>query len=176
MRLIILVFTLLVLTACSSVSVNTDFVPGTDFSHIKTYAWIKKPAAANPLLEKRIIDDINLQLAEHGWKNVDSHEAADAAVSGTITTQDQERVDTTGNGGYGWRRGGMGGMSSSTVYHETVGTLIVDIFDTKTKDAIWRGTASGTASSDPETNTKNTRNAIQEMFKNFPPGSAVVKK
>jgi hypothetical protein len=184
MRLIILFFPLALLIACSGETVHTDFIPGTDFSRIRTFAWIKKPATSNPLMDERMVEDINVQLAQHGWKNVDSHESADAAIAGTVTTKDQERIDTMNNGmgyggyGYGWRGGmGMGGgMSTSTVYHETIGTLIVDIFDTKTKNAIWRGTASGTVTNDPETDTKNTRNAIMEMFKNFPPGSAAVAK
>jgi hypothetical protein len=184
MRLIMLVFSFALLSGCSDEIVRTDFIPGTDFSHIKTYAWIKKPATSNPLMDERMVNDIDLQLAQHGWKNVASHESADAALSATVTTKDQERIDTMNNGmgygyggGWGWRGGGMGmgGMSTSTVYHITIGTLLVDIFDTKSKNAIWQGTATGTVTEDPKTDTENARNAIVEMFKNFPPGSAVAK-
>lgn len=183
MRFAIMVFSLVLLAACADEIVHTDFMPGTDFSRIKTYAWIKLPTTTNPLMAERMVNDINVQLAQHGWKNVDSHETADVAVSAAVTTKEQEHIDTMNNGmgygyGYGWRGVGGGGMgmSTSTVYHETIGTLIVDIFDTKTKNAIWHGTASGTVTDDPDTDTKKTRDAIVEMFKNFPPGSAVVKK
>ncbi|QFY44665.1 DUF4136 domain-containing protein [Candidatus Methylospira mobilis] len=187
MRFIMLVFPIMLLTACAEDVVHTDFIPGTDFSHIRTYAWIKKPTTQNPLMDERMVNDIDLQLAQHGWKNVDSHESADAALSATVATKDQERIDTMSNGmGYGYGPGwgwggwgggmGMGGMSTSTVYHVTIGTLIVDIFDTKTKNAIWEGTASGTISDNPSTNVKNTRDAIVEMFKGFPPGSVSSSK
>jgi hypothetical protein len=84
----------------------------------------------------------------------------------------------TGMGGwgyYGW--GGMGMASSTTrVTTYTVGTLVLDMFDTKTKRAIWRGTASGTVSEKPEQNTANIEAALNKMFTNFPPGSAPAAK
>jgi hypothetical protein len=76
-----------------------------------------------------------------------------------------------GYGGYGWR--GVGGMGSATttVNEYTVGTLVVDIFDAKSKQLLFRGTASDEISDKPEKNVKKLAKASDKMFKDFPPGS-----
>ena len=80
-----------------------------------------------------------------------------------------------GYGGYGWRgMGGMGWASTTTVNEYTVGTLVVDIFDAKTKQLVFRGTASDELSDKPEKNAKKLAKASDKLFKDFPPGS--VKK
>jgi hypothetical protein len=79
-----------------------------------------------------------------------------------------------GYGGYGYRGwGGMGGMgtSTTTVSEYLVGTLVVDIFDAKTKALLFRGTASDEISDKPEKNIKKVEKASNKMFKDFPPGS-----
>ena len=43
-------------------------------------------------------------------------------------------------GGWRWRDGV--GSATTTVTSCPVGTLVIDIFDTRRKEAIWRGTAS----------------------------------
>ena len=76
-----------------------------------------------------------------------------------------------GYGGYGWR--GMGGWASTstTVSEYTVGTLVVDIFDAKSKELLFRGTASDELSDKAEKNQKKLAKASDKMFKDFPPGS-----
>jgi hypothetical protein len=51
-----------------------------------------------------------------------------------------------------------------------VGTLVVDLFDTKTKQLLWRGTSSDTLSNNSDKNIKNLDKGVEKMFKNFPPG------
>jgi hypothetical protein len=53
-----------------------------------------------------------------------------------------------------------------------VGTLVVDMFDAKTKNLVFRGTAEDEISDKPEKNAKNLKEASKEMFEKFPPGSA----
>ena len=55
---------------------------------------------------------------------------------------------------------------------EEVGTLVVDIFDAKSKSLIFRGTASDEISEKLEKNQKKLAKASEKMFKDFPPGSA----
>jgi hypothetical protein len=54
-----------------------------------------------------------------------------------------------------------------------VGTLVVDMFDAKTKNLVFRGTASDEISDKAEKNQQKVEKASAKMFKNFPP---VVKK
>ena len=51
----------------------------------------------------------------------------------------------------------------------TVGTLVVDLFDTNTKKLIWRGSASDTLSSKSDKNIKKLNMDVKKMFDRFPP-------
>ena len=68
------------------------------------------------------------------------------------------------------------GSSTTTVREYAVGTLVVDIFDAKSKSLLFRGTASDELSDKPEKNQKKLAKASDKMFKNFPPGSEPKKK
>jgi hypothetical protein len=43
------------------------------------------------------------------------------------------------------------------------------LFDTRTKQVIWRGTATGTLPDKPEKTAQKLNKAIEKMFKKFPP-------
>jgi hypothetical protein len=45
------------------------------------------------------------------------------------------------------------------------------MFDAKTKQLLWRGTAEGTLSDKTDKNEKKLEKAVEKMFKDFPPGS-----
>ena len=49
---------------------------------------------------------------------------------------------------------------------------MTDIFDAKTKQLIWRGTAQDELSEKPDKNAKKLAKAGDKLFKDFPPGSA----
>ena len=51
------------------------------------------------------------------------------------------------------------------------GTLVVDIFNAKSKALMFRGTATDELSDKPEKNQKKLAKASDKMFKEFPPGS-----
>ena len=52
---------------------------------------------------------------------------------------------------------------------------MVDIFDAKSKQLLFRGTAQDEISDKPEKNVKKVAKASDKMFKDFPPGSKVKK-
>ncbi len=58
----------------------------------------------------------------------------------------------------------------------TVGTLVLDLYDTRTHRAIWRGTASDVLWENPKRLKKSVNQGIQEMFDKFPPGVGRVSK
>ena len=168
------------IAACSGVDVHTDYDPAVDFSRYKTYQWAKTPTTVNPLNAGRIVAELDDQLYARGWRKVADGQG-DASIAAHVTTREQERIDTMynnmGPGWYGPGYGGAGwagaGMSTSTVTYFTIGTLIVDIFDTKSRKAIWHGTAEGTVTNDPLENQKKIAEAIGEMFKKFPASGSV---
>jgi hypothetical protein len=122
----------------------------------------------------RIKHAVNTVLAARGWTMVDS--GADVAVVAMEITRDQQTLDTFYDGfggGWGWRRFGGGGFGEATTTTDTykVGTVVVDLFDTKTKQLIWRGAASDTLSDNSDKNIKNLNESVDKMFKHFPPGA-----
>jgi hypothetical protein len=67
------------------------------------------------------------------------------------------------------------GSATTTESEYVVGTLVVDIFDAKTKNLMWRGIAQDELSDKPEKNIKKVAKASDKLFKDFPPGSVVKK-
>jgi hypothetical protein len=67
------------------------------------------------------------------------------------------------------------GTSTTTSTEYVVGTLLVDIFDAKGKNLIWRGVAQDELSNKTEKNIKKVAKATDKLFKDFPPGSAPKK-
>ena len=49
-----------------------------------------------------------------------------------------------------------------------VGTLIVDLYDAKTKSLLWRGIAQNTLSTNGSKNSQMVTKAVQKMFKQYP--------
>jgi hypothetical protein len=161
---------MLVANAALAQKVTTDYTKGTDFSRYKTFAWIKEPSATNPLTNQRIIDDVNAALTSKGLKLVTAD--ADLAVAAHAATEKQRTLDTFYDGfGGGWRWRGGFGSSTTMVTTFTVGTLVIDIFDGATKDALWRGTSTKTLSDSPQKRADSLNKAVSKMFKNFPPSS-----
>jgi hypothetical protein len=50
--------------------------------------------------------------------------------------------------------------------------LVIDLYDAKTKQLIWRGSAQDTLSDKATQNEKKLDKGVAKMFKAFPPGSA----
>lgn len=166
---------LLALAACSSgPEVKTDSDPAVNFGQYHTYNWLTQPDGASPLVAQRIMDNVNAALQAKGWQQ--SAQQPDVTLAAHVATQQRQRMDTFYDapvyGGWGWRGGYGMGMSTTTVSTYNVGTLVVDMFDTRTKRGIWRGSASGTVPSSPEKVNAAVQAGVQKMFAAFPPGSA----
>jgi hypothetical protein len=154
--------------------VKTDFDHQANFSQYKTYSWQEiKPA--NSLWDARIKNAVDAQLAAKGWSQVDS--GGDVSIVAIKATQTQRSLQTFYDGfggGWGWRRFGGGGFGESTTTEQDykVGTLVLDMYDAKTKQLIWRGSAEDTVSNKAEQNEKNLDKGVAKMFKKFPPQAA----
>lgn len=169
-----LVFALMMMTVDSTFAqrVTTDFDRSTDFRRYTTFMWVKEPSTPNPLLRQRIVDGVNGALAVRGLNLVTSD--ADLAIAAHATTVERT-LDTYYDGG-SWRGGGwswFGGsdLDTATGSGPQVGTLVVDVFDVRTKTVIWRGTASKTLSDNPRKNADRLNKAVTKMFRKFPRGS-----
>ena len=50
----------------------------------------------------------------------------------------------------------------------TIGTLVVDMFDAKTKNLVFRGTAEDELSDNPEKNAKKARKSLRQAVQELP--------
>ena len=158
---------LFVAAGLSAEDVKTDYDRRIDFHLYHRYSW-QKVRTADPLWVDRIKSAVDAALAAKGWTRVDSD--GDAAVVAIEMAHNQQTLNTFyDNFGGGWRWGGGFGTSTTNVETYKVGTLVVDLFDAKTKGLIWRGSASGTLSNKSDSNIKNLDRGIQKMFEHFPP-------
>ena len=129
----------------------------------------------NQISEKRVTDEITQTLTEKGWKQVDANPDALVVLHGA--TEKQKSLNTFysggGYGGYGYRGwGGMGGgmgTATTTTSEYLVGTLVVDIFEAKSKALMFRGTASDEISDKPDKNIKKIDKVGQDV-QGLPPG------
>jgi hypothetical protein len=158
----------------SAQQVKTDYDRSANFAQYKTYSW-EQVKTKDALDIDRIKAAVNAALTAKGWTQVDS--GGDVSIVAMEITRNQQTLNTFYDGfggGWGWRRFGGGGFGEATTTTETykVGTLVVDLFDSKTKQLIWRGASSDTLSDNSNKNIKNLDKGVEKMFKQFPPGSS----
>ncbi|UCC73851.1 MAG: DUF4136 domain-containing protein [Gemmatimonadota bacterium] len=173
-----------VLAGCSSIKYNYDFDPQGGFAGYETYGWAQttpeigpNPRGVSDLIERRIMGNIDEELAVKGYRKIDSG-SPDFVLNFMLTTAERTDYHTYYSGwGYagGWYgRGGVGmGTSQTTAYTYTDGTLIVDIFDAGSRNLVWRGSATGTIEPDmsPEKRNKRIAEVVANILEKFPPQS-----
>jgi hypothetical protein len=152
--------------------IHTDYDHKVDFSQYHTYSWMKVKAD-DDLWAGRIQEAVDAALQKLGFQKVDAD--GDIAVAAIGVTRNQLEYQTfydTFGPGWGWW--GFEPMSATTrEVHYKVGTLIVDLYDAKTKHLIWRGSATETLSSDPSKNQEKLKKAVEKMLS---PGKSPLKK
>jgi hypothetical protein len=179
-----LLMIVLILAACSSVKITTDYDKTVDFTQFKTfeyYGWAaESDKILNQLEKERIEHAFGEELRARGLEYVES--GGDLIIALYIMTQEktQYNATTTGMGyggyygygpGYGWGPG-YGGMNMSTTtvseYNYTVGTLVIDIFDARNERLIWESIATGTVDDNPQTREKNTPKTVAKIMAPYP--------
>ena len=157
----------------SAQQVSTDYDRSANFAHYRNYSWLHVKTR-DPLSVDRIKHAVNTALAAKGWTQVDS--GGDVSIVAMEITRDHQTLDTFYDGfggGWGWRRFGGGGFGEATTTSDTykVGTVVVDLFDARTKQLIWRGAASDTISDNSDKNIKSLDEGVDKMFNHFPPSA-----
>jgi hypothetical protein len=146
--------------------VTTDFDHSFDFSQVHTFTVTFGTEWSNPLQQQRAKTDITQQLTAKGWTEAADPATADATVIIHGSVKEEKSLDTFYSGG-GWGWGG--GMAQTNVNVVHTGSMLVDIFNTKTKKLIFRGTASDELSDKPQKNSEKLDKAVEKIFKDFPP-------
>jgi hypothetical protein len=145
--------------------VKTDYDHHANFSQYHTYYW-SKVKTSDPLWESRIQEAVDHELQSKGWQRVEND--GDVALTAVGSSHNQREYQTFYDGMGGWRWGGFG-ETTTQVENYQVGSLVVDLYDARNKQLIWRGVATDSLSSKPEKNEKKLEKSIDKMFEHFPP-------
>jgi len=176
---------LLVFSSCSSIKITSDKDGSVDFDHHKTlsyYGWQEESdKILNEFEKKRIEEAFGDEFSKRGFSLAERD--GDIIVSLFIVVDQKKGATAYTNhyggggpygyyGGYGYGAGWGWGMGySSTSYQEYdyyVGTLVCDVFDSKTKKLIWQGVVSGEIDDNPKTRERNTPRVVKELMKRYP--------
>lgn len=160
--------------------VQFNFDEKADFSKYKTYRWEKHPKSldVDDLTMGQLAKGFEAALATKGLSKTDSNKPDLVIVFQLAISQEKEMTAyNTGGYGYGpgwrggWYGGGMGGMTTATTSTINIGTVVLDMYDTGTKQLVWRGMASKTidGKAKPDKRQKNIDKAAVKMLKNYPP-------
>ena len=183
--LIILLFASLIISSCSSIKITSDKDGSYDFSNVKTlsyYGWTKESdKILNQFDKDRIEKSFADEFRNRGINVVDRD--GDIIVSLYIVVDQKTGTTAYTNhygaggpygwyGGYGYGAGWGWGMGySTTSYHEydyLVGTLVCDVFDSKSKNLVWQGVVSGEIDENPKNRERNIPRVVKELMKRFP--------
>lgn len=157
--------------------IHVDYDRSVDPSKYETFAWGPTPGPsleeASPLMHSRIKNAIEYHLTEGGL--VENPKNPDIYVTYYTSVEDEVQLHTTQMGygygpGWGWSPywGGVGmGSSTTTMTKYSRGTLIIDIWDAKTKKAVWRGTAEAVVKENPQKAAKQIDKIINKIVKKW---------
>jgi hypothetical protein len=170
MKIMKIKFALCAMLACMASAValgqtvSVNYNKSQDFSQYHTYTWASNNAnqIQNSILAQQAQSDINTAMQGKGLQMVQESQNPDVILLASGGMQQQTSYSAWGMRGIG---GGMGGI---TPQQNVVGTLIVDLYDAKTKSLLWRGIAQNTLSTNGSKNSQMVTKAVQKMFKQYP--------
>lgn len=177
----------LLLSACSTVKVSTDYDQSADFAALKSFNWLPESAKIenesaylnNRIMDVRLTKAIDKQLVAQGFEFSTS---PDFYVNYNITSEKKTNIRTYDNySGYGpswgWGVGyGHRGMSLSAHTETRIdeyqqGSLIVDVIDPESLELIWRGIGSKRLpeSTDAAEMDELVAEVVKSILVKFPP-------
>lgn len=143
--------------------VSVNYNRSQDFSQYHTYAWAANNAnqIQNSILAQQAQSDIDSALQGKGLQKVEEAQKPDLIVAANGGLK-QETSYTA------WGMRGFGGMGTITPQQNVVGTMIVDLYDAKSKSLVWRGIAQDTLGNNGNKNSQLVSKAVVKMFKQYP--------
>jgi hypothetical protein len=122
--------------------VSVNYVKTQNFSGYHTYAWEEENAnqIRNSILAQVAKTDIENAMQSKGLTKVGKDDNPDLILLASGGSRQQTSYSA-------WVAGPrFGGMGTITPQQSTEGTLIVNLYDAKAKQLVWRGIATGTLS------------------------------
>jgi hypothetical protein len=161
--------------AANAQKVYIDYDKQADLTKYKTFAMATTGqddlSKVSPLAHQHVLESLRTKIASNG-RLTETKTDPDLYVTYHVTAKEETNISTSGygygygpgwGGGYYWGGGGGWMGSTTTVNTYTVGTLLFDIYDAKTKQAVWRGIASATVPSNPQKGIKKIDKAIDKL-------------
>ncbi len=169
----------LVVCACGGIQVNTDYDLETDFTRYRTFAWAEGSGGgddlrvAGDLMDQRFRRAIASELVSRGLEKAMSGQP-DVFVGYQVALDDRidyQTINTYYGSGWGYRGvyGGVG-ASQTTAREYTVGTLVIDVYDARQRDLVWRGSGEGRVrqARNPEESQEQINQAVTKIMMEFP--------
>ena len=147
--------------------------PAADLTKYKTYSWSKGMAEANPIVHQIIVNAVDHEMAAKGIAKIEVD--GELTLSAFVYTESEMYV-TNPSWAPVLNSISTGIAVGSQSWPVTKGTLVVEISDGKSKDGLWRGTAThtlkhgptGDKTKDAKSVEKPINKAVVKMFKKFP--------
>ncbi|MBT8341745.1 MAG: DUF4136 domain-containing protein [Desulfatitalea sp.] len=162
-----LLFTILTITACSSIAVNYDYDTKADLSKYKTYNWMPSDndAGVTDLTTRRIKAAVDRELKAKAYEMTENN--PDFLVATHVKTKEKLRVTDWGYTG-GFHYWSIGG--GVDVRQTEEGSIIIDLVDAKSKNLFWRGMATSTVRPNltAEKQEKLINRAVERVFEKAP--------
>jgi hypothetical protein len=148
-----------------------DFDRTTDFSKVKTFAWVKGTPALEPFLDKRIVASIESQLAARALTRSDENPDVYVLYHVVLGVQKSLTGFGSGSGPFGWH----GGLDTfdARLNDIPVGALVIDLANAATRELVWRGVGMNEIdlNAKPEKRDAAIDKAVEKILKNYPPKS-----
>lgn len=181
MRSIISVFLLFFLAACSSsLKVVSDYNGGLDFSEYRTYNFYEPdtlidhqvlPVIVNSLNQRRIENAIDEEMELRGYEKSDDPDVlityflrVENKTEYQVTTYNYGSPYYRGYGYYGYYGGYGYGWSDVSSYDYKVGTLVIDLVDSRKDELIWYGAGSKALRDNPKHVEQEINDAVTRIF------------
>ena len=144
--------------------VSVNYNHDASFAQYHTYAWGSNNdnQIQNSILTQVAQQDINTAMEGKGLQMVQESQNPDLILTASGGMKRQTSYSAWGMRGIG---GGMGGISPE---QSVEATLIVDLYDAKTKSLVWRGIGQNTLNNNGNKNQEMVEKAVQKMFKQWP--------
>jgi hypothetical protein len=157
--------------------VSIDYEKGTDFSKLKSYAWVKGTPVANSNLDLYILNVTDGMLEKKGLHKVEVKDA-DLLITYHATGDSSLNISGFADPTYAtvgglpqpgqtvWSSPSTAGTTSRLIKK---GQLAVQMLDQTTDQIVWTGTTAGTLKEKPVDRMKQVDKALDKLFAQFPP-------
>lgn len=171
LKFIIPAVLILIITACSSMRISSDYDRKANFRDYRTYNFAKEVDRINlsGLNRDRLKDDIAAQMESRGYRLAPS---PDLLINVFIKGRTKTSATATTFGspwGWGYYRWGWGPTSTYVDINKYIeGTMFIDVVDVQQKRMIWEGIAEGLINPRTQTTEKDLNKVINKIFDQFP--------